>query len=97
MTKLLEWLTAGVVLVSIWSAVLFGDFITLDAETRLHILLSPIYAIIAFGLISFAIVVHRTATFNDCPEAAAELRRQIEEARKDLISKGFKFDLPQEN
>ncbi len=36
--------------------------------------------------------VFRVATFNDCEEAAAELQKQISEAREDLRSKGFKFD-----
>lgn len=36
-------------------------------------------------------VLYRTFTLNDCPEAAKELQEQIREARKDLISKGFKF------
>lgn len=36
-------------------------------------------------------VLYRTFTFNDCPEAAKELQEQIQEARKDLTSKGFTF------
>ena len=31
-------------------------------------------------------------TFNDCDEAAAELQKQISEAREDLRKKGFKFE-----
>lgn len=30
-------------------------------------------------------------TFNDCTEAAKELKQDIEKARSDLKSKGFKF------
>jgi hypothetical protein len=31
-------------------------------------------------------------SFRDCPEAAAELRSQIIQAREDLSSKGLKFE-----
>ena len=41
---------------------------------------------------SVVVILYRVATFNDCNEAAIELKQQIEEARKDLKSKGFKFD-----
>lgn len=37
-------------------------------------------------------ILYRVFTFNDCPEAAAEIQRQIKEARADLSAKGFKFD-----
>lgn len=46
--------------------------------------------ILHFQAISAAIVLYRTFTFNDCPEAAKELLGQIEEARKDLRQKGMK-------
>lgn len=36
-------------------------------------------------------VLYRTFTFNDCPEAAEELQKHIEEAKADLSAKGFKF------
>jgi dolichyl-phosphate mannosyltransferase polypeptide 3 len=91
MTKLLEWLSGGIVCVSIWAAVLWGNLVTVDDSLRLHVLVSPIYAVIIFGLISLAIVLYRTATFNDCPEACEELKKQIVEARQDLAKKGFKF------
>lgn len=36
-------------------------------------------------------VLYRVFTFNDCPEAAEEIQKQIEEAKADLAAKGFKF------
>lgn len=39
----------------------------------------------------FKTIHFRVATFNDCEEAAAELQKQITEAREDLRDKGFKF------
>ena len=91
MTKLLEWLSGGIVLASIWAGILWGNFVSLDDSSRFHVLISPIYALVVFGLVSLAIVIYRTATFNDCPEACEELKKQIIEARQDLTKKGFKF------
>jgi dolichol-phosphate mannosyltransferase subunit 3 len=48
--------------------------------------------LIAFGLVSLAILIYRVLTFNNCDEAAEELKNEIAEARKDLTSKGFKFN-----
>ncbi|XP_033215089.1 dolichol-phosphate mannosyltransferase subunit 3 isoform X2 [Belonocnema kinseyi] len=36
-------------------------------------------------------VFYRVFTFNNCESAALELRKQIEGAKSDLISKGIKF------
>jgi len=91
MTKLLEWLTGAVVLGSIWAGILWGNFVILSDSLRFHCLVSPVYALVIFGLVSLAIVLYRTATFNDCPEACEELKRQIKEARQDLVKRGFKF------
>lgn len=91
MTKLIQWMSALFVLFILWAAVLFGDAFPLDPETRFHVWLSPVYTVIACGLSALIVVLYRTATFNDCPEAAAELKKQIEEARHDLRRKGFKF------
>lgn len=40
---------------------------------------------------SVFIVLYRTFTFNDCPEAADEIQRQIKEAKEDLAAKGLKL------
>lgn len=50
-----------------------------------HIL---IYLLQAYSIF---IVLYRTFTFNDCPEAADEVQRQIKEAKEDLASKGLKL------
>ena len=57
-----------------------------------EILLAPIVLVAIIGVVLLSILIRRISTFNDCPEAAAELRKQIEQAREDLTSKGFKFD-----
>ncbi|KAF2347594.1 Dolichol-phosphate mannosyltransferase subunit 3 [Trinorchestia longiramus] len=58
----------------------------------LHILVLPLLLVACFGLVSVAIIGYRVYSFNDCKEAAQELQLQIEEAKKDLVSKGFKFE-----
>lgn len=56
-----------------------------DVISRLCYFVSPqIYAVTT--------VLYRTLTFNDCKEAADELKREIKEARADLRTKGMKFD-----
>lgn len=89
MTKLLEWISVAVALISIWTLSLSGNLFEVSIQSRFHVFLAPLYLVIAFGVVSLVIVLYRTATFNDCPEAYQELKDQIIQARKDLESKGF--------
>ncbi|KAI1296723.1 Dolichol-phosphate mannosyltransferase subunit 3 [Halotydeus destructor] len=91
MTKLTEWLSLISTFVAIWLILVKGTVVQVPKDYETHVLLLPIYAIVLFGLASASVVAYRVATFNDCPEAAEELRRQIKEAKSDLQSKGFKF------
>jgi dolichyl-phosphate mannosyltransferase polypeptide 3 len=45
-----------------------------------------------FQVISVSIIAWRVYTFNDCEEAAKELKQEIADAKADLIKKGFKLD-----
>jgi len=93
MTKLVEWLVLLVVFASIWVAYFLPIELLKDSdpEVKSFVFWSPLIFVVAFGLISVFIIAYRVATFNDCKEAAAELKRQIEEARADLLSKGLKM------
>ena len=94
MTKLMQWLSLLLVFLSVWLPVLLGLTpvpVGSNPELRLHITLIPLYILIVFGLISAAIVFYRVLTFNDCPEAYKELKREIIEAKEDLEKKGFRF------
>ncbi|CAI9737265.1 Hypothetical predicted protein [Octopus vulgaris] len=53
----------------------------------------PLYLIISFACVSLGIIGYHVATFNDCINAASELKQQLKEARKDLEKRGFKFEL----
>ncbi|GBM88586.1 hypothetical protein AVEN_197635-1 [Araneus ventricosus] len=90
MTKLAEWLAGVVVIIAIWFSCLSNDIILKSHD--LHSWLLPFYGVIAFGLYSLVVVLYRVFTFNDCPEAARELKEEIQMAREDLAKKGFKFD-----
>ncbi|XP_023327316.1 dolichol-phosphate mannosyltransferase subunit 3 [Eurytemora carolleeae] len=90
MTKLLEWVSGVVVFLSVWVALLTGQFGDIEDRKQL-VLFSPLIAVAMFGIYSIIVIAYRVATFNDCEEAAAELQKQITEAREDLRDKGFKF------
>ncbi|BET02876.1 Dolichol-phosphate mannosyltransferase subunit 3 (DPM3) [Nesidiocoris tenuis] len=90
MTKLLEWIGAVVAGLSIWYVLLTNSIKSqFLAEWRESIALAPFVFLILFGVYSVVVVLWRTATFNDCPEAAKELQEQIVEAKNDLKSKGL--------
>lgn len=61
-------------------------------ESFTFILALPVILLGIFGITSVAIIAYRVYSFNDCREAAKELTEQIKEAKKDLTSKGFKFE-----
>lgn len=90
MTKLAEWVFGLGLFVSTWYLLLTRKIETSFSDSE--ILLAPIVLVAIIGLVILSILIRRISTFNDCPEAAAELRKQIEQAREDLASKGFKFD-----
>ena len=95
-TKLVQWLTFGSLYLSLWYNFL-TNYETMDPHITLlipydFVLYNPIILIALFGIYSIITIIYRVCTFNDCPEAEKELRRQVEEAKKDLTSKGMKFD-----
>ena len=90
MTKLLEWLTAGILFVSLWLSILTGKLYPILAKDNFYIVLAtPVILVGLFGIFLGIFLVYRVATFNDCEAAAKELRLEIEEAKKDLKSKGL--------
>lgn len=57
-----------------------------------QILTYSFYTYIFYGLCALVKVFFLAMTFNNCDKAAQELRQQIQESKKDLHRKGFKFD-----
>ena len=52
----------------------------------------PIWSIVSFGAYLLFKLGYGVLTFNDVPEAHAELMREIQEAREDLKKKGVEVD-----
>jgi len=91
MTKLAEWLVTGITLVIVWYNVLIGKLPNFGL-TQEQILFAPLAIVGAIAVLVLLTLIKRVRTFRDCPEAAAELRKQIEEAKSDLKSQGFKSE-----
>ncbi|KAG4073167.1 hypothetical protein HA402_002556 [Bradysia odoriphaga] len=92
MTKLMEWLFVLSVLLVTYVAIITKQIQSgVFDNWMFEIKLAPLILIILFGAYAAFTVLYRVFTFNDCPEAAEELQRQIKEARDDLTSKGFRF------
>ena len=104
MTKLVEWLAVLTVIVGLWLAItternqaerglMWDKLWTGEADRSSYIaLLWPVGLVLLFGLYSVVVIAKRVYDFNDCPEAASELHRQIREAKADLKSKGLNCD-----
>ncbi|XP_014483842.1 PREDICTED: dolichol-phosphate mannosyltransferase subunit 3 isoform X2 [Dinoponera quadriceps] len=90
MKKLHEWLLVMTGLFSIWYAVLTSNFM-LVKEWQNVVFVLPFTLLFLFGLFAATVVMYRVLTFNICKSAATELQQQIEEAKKDLRSKGIIF------
>jgi len=89
MTKLMEWVTVGVLGLILWISAYSG--VALVNQFRTEILWSPVALVFILGVYSVLTIAYRVATFNDCEDASKELQRQIGEAREDLRNKGFDF------
>ncbi|KAL2711453.1 dolichol-phosphate mannosyltransferase subunit 3, partial [Vespula squamosa] len=90
MSKLTEWLTYTSVPLGVWLAVITG-YINFSYATEWQeiFLFLPLIALLVFGFYAASVVLYRTFTFNDCNMEAAELKKEIEEAKKDLQKKGI--------
>ncbi|CAG0900621.1 unnamed protein product [Cyprideis torosa] len=86
MTRLAHWLLGLIVASLIWLT-----WLSTLASISVHALLVPAYFVIAFGIYCIVILSYRVATFNECPEAATQMRQDIEEARADLLRRGYVF------
>jgi len=87
MTKLLEWLSCATLFFGMWFATITSES-TFVKEWHEVIFFLPVIFLFLFGLYAATVVLYRVFTFNTCESAAIELQQQIEEAKKDLRSKG---------
>ncbi|GLV37033.1 Dolichyl-phosphate mannosyltransferase subunit 3 [Carabus blaptoides fortunei] len=92
MTKLTEWLVAASVVLAIWAAVVTNKIDSQFTRQYMHLIIpSPLIFIILFGLYAATVVLYRVFTFNNCEEAAVELKKEIIHAREDLKKNGYVF------
>ncbi|XP_028398424.1 dolichol-phosphate mannosyltransferase subunit 3-like [Dendronephthya gigantea] len=93
MTKLLQWVCVLGLIFTIWITLLMDILpFPISKEIKDVLLPFPLYMVIVFGCYSLVVIGYRVITFNDCEDAADSLRKEIQEARKDLSRRGFKFD-----
>ena len=91
MTKLMEWLTAIVLILAVWFSVITQNIGNLAKDYPNLTFLWPLVLLVFFGIYSVLVICYRVVTFNDCPEAAEELQKQIVEAKEDLKKRGLKY------
>mmetsp|Transcript_14163 Transcript_14163/g.25079 ORF Transcript_14163/g.25079 Transcript_14163/m.25079 type:complete len:92 (-) Transcript_14163:316-591(-) len=76
------WL--GAALAAFLSAWLAALNLELDSGARPIVQLSPVLAVLLFGLYCVLALAHGVLTFRSCPEEHESLQRDIKEARAEL-------------
>ena len=87
----MEWLTAIVLILAVWFSVITQNIGNLAIDYPNLTFLWPLVLLVFFGIYSVLVICYRVVTFNDCPEAAEELQKQIVEAKEDLKKRGLKY------
>ncbi|CAA9966574.1 Dolichyl-phosphate mannosyltransferase polypeptide 3 [Pyrenophora teres f. maculata] len=88
MTRAQQTISIAMLLTSIYLA-LFLQVIPLPEKIQAEVVpVLPFWALISFGAYLLFKLGWGVFTFNDVPEAHAEIMQQIAEARKDLSAKG---------
>ena len=85
--KLLRYqifLAIGLTFVSIWIALIKSS----ESTPNPLVLYAPVWAIILLGIYAAGSVILGLMSFKDTPEAAAEIERQIIEAKKEMKRRG---------
>lgn len=76
------FLSIGVVFVAVW----YSALQVFDSPLVLY---APVWAILLLGVYAVASIGIGLANFKDTPEAAAEIERQVEEARTAMMKRGI--------
>lgn len=91
-TKLVQCLAIAALFLETWYALVTGWIpIKMSKEMYSALLPLPVYALICFGCYALITIGYRLITFNDCTEAARELKQEIAEAKADLARHGMKL------
>jgi len=83
------FLAVGVTFLSIWLAVI-QSFDTREIDPLL--LNAPIWSIIMLGMYAVGSIIIGLISFKDTPEAAAEIDRQVIEAKTEMKKRGILKD-----
>lgn len=89
------FLAYGGAFLALWYAVLLSQEAIVEASmfpvttTELAVRWAPLWGILALGLYALMSVIYGVLTFEDCPEAALELERQVQEARAEMKRRGI--------
>jgi len=81
------FLAIGVSFLSIWFALINGD-----STSNPLVLYAPVWLIVLLGLYAIGSIVSGLMSFKDTPEAAAEIERQILEAKAEMKKRGVLKD-----
>ena len=87
----MEWLVVAGTIAAVWITVVFNLVEGISDSIYRIVLPMPFVLVILFGVCSLCIIIYRVITFNDCTEAAEELKLQIKQAKKELSEKGMTF------
>jgi dolichyl-phosphate mannosyltransferase polypeptide 3 len=93
MKRLAKVALAASLYVVVWFLFMIGILPVVSKTSSAGVVFSysPIYLLMSFACYSLAVISWEMINFRDCPEKAAELKKEIEMARADLKSKGMKF------
>lgn len=90
MVKALRWFAAAVLFISLWLGLFYAPF-NYSPSLQTVIKYLPFIVILCLGLISLCFIIYKVITFNDLPDEAKHLERQIIEARKSLEKAGLQL------
>jgi len=89
MRKVFRWAFYLVLFLLGWRFLLWEKYIVLDPPYRGVVEILPLYALIAFGCYSLAVISLNLMTFNECVSDARSLEKERKMAIEDLKKKGI--------
>lgn len=87
------FLAYGGAFLALWYAALQNQEAIVEATgfPDLAVQWAPLWGIVGLGLYALITITYGVLTFEDCPQAAAELERQAEEARAEMKRRGIPY------
>ena len=74
----------GVLFLAVWQGAKMNQDETAGPAAKILVDFAPLWAIIALGIYALSTIIYNVMTFNDCPEAAKEIDRQVKEAKAEM-------------